>query len=284
MSPSYPDSIPLIALENKVLLPSVVTKVTIRGREASTLNRKLQSWQDKRQEAYIGCTPLKTPTTNHSDSQAIDDSPSEPSTAPQMPMPTGSSNSSPNRQNLADDLHSFGCLARVIRVERVGFGGYAIFLEGLARFRVQQILQEKPHVLAKVHHYTEEVDLAANGEDGDLANQIAAFRVLSKAFVNKMRDLQLPDPLIAQLSKLMDNSKPGVLANILVSVIETTYEEKLDYLSTTTLKARLIMANEWMTRQLHVSAVYTSNVDICRCVNRNCFFILGFEDITTDPQ
>lgn len=255
MSSTYPDSIPLVILENKVLLPSVVTKVTIRGREASTLTRKLQAWQDKRQEAYVGCTPLKTPTTNSSDSQAVDDSPSEPSTAPQMPMPSSSSNPVSNGRNLADDLYSFGCLGRVIRVERVGFGGYAIFLEGLARFRVEQILQERPHVLAKVKHFAEEVDMVDNGEDGDLANQIAAFRVLSKAFVNKMRDLQLPDPLIAQLSKLMDNSKPGVLANILVSVIETTYEEKLDYLSTTTLKARLIMANEWMTRQLHVSEI-----------------------------
>ncbi|KAG2180134.1 hypothetical protein INT43_003922 [Umbelopsis isabellina] len=253
MSSTYPDSIPLVILENKVLLPSVVTKVTIRGREASTLTRKLQAWQDKRQEAYVGCTPLKTLTTNSSDSQAVDESPSEPSTAPQMPMPSSSSNSTSNGRNLANDLYSFGCLGRVIRVERVGFGGYAIFLEGLARFRVEQILQERPHVLAKVQHFVEEVDMATNVEDGDLANQIAAFRVLSKAFVNKMRDLQLPDPLIAQLSKLMDNSKPGVLANILVSVIETTYEEKLDYLSTTTLKARLIMTNEWMTRQLHVS-------------------------------
>lgn len=251
MTSTAPDSIPLVVLENKVLLPYVVTKVIIRGREASTLTRKIQTWQDKRQEAYLGCVPLMNDTTyGKNDTASVEDGPSEASTAPQMPMPLQSG--ATDRSTPADSLFQYGCLAKVLRVERVGFGGYAIFAEGISRFRVQAILQDKPHLLARVEHFVEQVD-DVNSRDGDLLTQITAFRELSKSFISKMRDLQLPDPLIAQLSKLMDNSKPGVLANILVSVIETTYEEKLEYLSTTTLKARLIMANEWMTRQLHVS-------------------------------
>lgn len=252
MTSTAPDSIPLVVLENKVLLPYVVTKVIIRGREASTLTRKIQTWQDKRQEAYIGCVPLMTATSGKSDAVSVEDGPSEASTAPQMPMPLQSG--ATDRSTPSDSLFQYGCLAKVLRVERVGFGGYAIFAEGISRFRVQAVLQDKPHLLAKVEHFVEQVDDVVS-RDGDLLTQITAFRELSKSFISKMRDLQLPDPLIAQLSKLMDNSKPGVLANILVSVIETTYEEKLEYLSTTTLKARLIMANEWMTRQLHVSVL-----------------------------
>jgi ATP-dependent Lon protease len=249
MTSPAPDSIPLVILENKVLLPFVVTKVTIRGREASTLTRKIQVWQDKRQNAYIGCVPLAKPTSGKNDGMSIEDGPSEPSTAPQMPMPPQSGGE--DRSIPSDSMFQYGCLANVLRVERVGFGGYAIFAEGVSRFRVQTVFQDKPHILAKVEHFVEQVE-DVNTRDGDLLTQITAFRELSKSFISKMRDLQLPDPLIAQLSKLMDNSKPGVLANILVSVIETTYEEKLDYLSTRTLKARLTMTNKWMTRQLHV--------------------------------
>ncbi|KAG2184095.1 hypothetical protein INT44_009110 [Umbelopsis vinacea] len=249
MTSTAPDSIPLVILENKVLLPFVVTKVIVRGREASTLTRKIQTWQDKRQDAFIGCVPLVNPTSSKSDATSVEDGPSEASTAPQMPMPPQSG--SADRSTPSDGLFHFGCLAKVLRVERVGFGGYAIFAEGVSRFRVQAMLQDKPHLLAKVEHFVEQVE-DVNSRDGDLLTQITAFRELSKSFISKMRDLQLPDPLVAQLSKIMDNSKPGVMANVLVSVIETTFQEKLDYLSTTTLKARLIMANEWMTRQLHV--------------------------------
>jgi ATP-dependent Lon protease len=249
MTSPLPESIPLVILENKVLLPFVVTKVIVRGREASTLTRKIQAWQDKRQDAYVGFVPLLAPISPKADDQLIDNGPSEPSAAPLMPLPI--QQSATEKNNLVENMHKFGCLARVLRVERIGFGGYAIFAEGVSRFRVQTVLQDKPHILAKVEHFVEQVD-QVNTADTDLATQITAFRELSKSFVEKMRDLQLPDPLIAQLSKIMDNSKPGVLANILVSVIETTYEEKLQFLSTTAFKARLVMTNEWMTRQLHV--------------------------------
>ncbi|GAB5587597.1 hypothetical protein Unana1_02497 [Umbelopsis nana] len=249
MTSPLPESIPLVILENKVLLPFVVTKVIVRGREATTLTRKIQAWQDKRQDAYVGFVPLLAPISPKTDDQLIDNGPSEPSAAPLMPLPI--QQSATEKNNLAENMHKFGCLARVLRVERIGFGGYAIFAEGVSRFRVQTVLQDKPHILAKVEHFVEQVD-QVNTADTDLATQITAFRELSKSFVEKMRDLQLPDPLIAQLSKIMDNSKPGVLANILVSVIETTYEEKLQFLSTTAFKARLVMTNEWMTRQLHV--------------------------------
>lgn len=252
MTSTIPDSIPLVILENKVLLPSVVTKVTVRGREGSTLTRKIQAWQDKRQEAYIGCVPLINPITPNDNNQLLEIGPIEPSTAPQMPLPI--QQPSGERAHLIDNMYKFGCLAKVLRVERVGFGGYAIFAEGVSRFKIRTVLQEKPHMVAKVEHFVEQVDETVdNLRDVDLRTQVTAFRELSSAFVTKMRDLQLPDPLIAQLSKIMESSKPGVLANILVSVIETTYEEKLEYLSTTTFKARLIMTNEWMTRQLHVS-------------------------------
>jgi ATP-dependent Lon protease len=254
MTSTIPDSIPLVILENKVLLPSVVTKVTVRGREGSTLTRKIQAWQDKRQDAYIGCVPLINPITPNDNNQLLENGPIEPSTAPQMPLPI--QQPSGDRAHLTDNMYKFGCLAKVLRVERVGFGGYAIFAEGVSRFKIQTVLQEKPHMVAKVEHFVEQVDEAVdNLRDVDLRTQVTAFRELSNAFVTKMRDLQLPDPLIAQLSKIMESSKPGVLANILVSVIETTYEEKLEYLSTTTFKARLIMTNEWMTRQLHVSRI-----------------------------
>ncbi|CAO3632062.1 unnamed protein product [Cunninghamella blakesleeana] len=67
-----------------------------------------------------------------------------------------------------------------------------------------------------------------------------------------MRELNLPDTLTTQLSKLIDNVSPLTLSDLLISVIETTLDEKLYMLSTINVKDRLVKASEWLTRQLHV--------------------------------
>jgi ATP-dependent Lon protease len=67
-----------------------------------------------------------------------------------------------------------------------------------------------------------------------------------------MKDLRMPENLIQQLTKLIDSVSPPVLADLLVSVIETSFDEKLTMLSTINLKERVEKASEYMTRQLHV--------------------------------
>ncbi|KAG1218790.1 hypothetical protein G6F68_021510 [Rhizopus microsporus] len=70
-----------------------------------------------------------------------------------------------------------------------------------------------------------------------------------------MKELRMPENLIQQLTKLLDSVPPPVLADLLVTVIETSFDEKLTMLATEDVKKRLEKASEWMTRQLHVSFI-----------------------------
>lgn len=252
MSP-LPETLAVVPLENKVLLPAVVLKITMRGREASTLTRRFFRPADQRKGAHLACIPLK---------QLPSDDPSATLTEEKsviVPSKDKISASTEEQEELESGLvrkedvkrlYEYGCAARILRVQRSGLGVVSVFIEGIARFRVDRIVQDSSTVLAKVKYIeqpTREI------KTDDMKDEAIAFKALCRKFLTKMRDLQMPDTLVQQLGKLVDNVSPIVLADMLVSVIETSFDEKLWMLSTTDVKERLTKMSEWMTRQLHVS-------------------------------
>lgn len=244
MNNPYPEKLIVVPLESKVLLPSVILRLLIRGKQATDLTKSyFRSANTKSHDIYIACIPMKPCHVNAEETAVMG------SQAPQVPIPQQDEAglvSARDRHRLMD----YGCLARIIRVQRSGTNLFGVFVEGVSRFKVHQYTQNTPSMafpgcwVAHVNYFPKPVDVS-----NDNALQ---FKELSQIFVAKMKELQLPDTLLAQLTKVVDTMPPSALADLLVCLIETTFDERLLMLSTVSLEDRLQKACEFLTRQLHV--------------------------------
>ncbi|CDH50481.1 atp-dependent protease la [Lichtheimia corymbifera JMRC:FSU:9682] len=248
----FPETLPIIPLDGKVLLPAVVLKISMRGRDASALTRRHFRTADQRKGAHLACVPLKPLPAADTQANTL--------TEEKAVVVQGNNKKKDDHEESEpvalvkkgekERLCEYGCAARILRVQRSGLGVVSVFIEGVARIHVDRIIQDDSNLLAKVKYIekpTKEIKI-----DDKLRDETIAFKALCREFLTKMRDLQMPDSLVDQLAKLIDNVSPLVLADMLVSIIETSFDEKLWMLSNTDPKERLTKMTEWMTRQLHV--------------------------------
>lgn len=249
---SASENLIVIPLENKVLLPSVVLKVNMRGRDAVALTRKHLRANEQRKPTYVACIPLTGEPTK---SNTATDDPQ------QQESPNATTNSITAMKDEGfikpEDKHRlfhYGCTARIIRVQRSGLGAFTMFVEGVSRFKVDRFTTPEGSTLHVKVKYMDDEEQEKDLEAA--SDEIIRFKALVREFLAKMKDLRMPENLIQQLTKLIDSVSPPVLADLLVSVIETSFDEKLTMLSTTNLKERVEKASEWMTRQLHVSGTF----------------------------
>lgn len=242
MPSSLVDSLIVVPLENKVLLPSVVLKINMRGRDAVALTRKHLRSSEQRKPTYIACIPL----TGKGIEEEANSEEVEGTASPNTTTAVALKDEGFIKPEDKDRLFTFGCTARIIRVQRSGLGAFTMFVEGISRFKVDRYFSQDATLHVKVKYFDEEM------EEGESTDEMILFKALVREFLSKMKDLRMPENLIQQLTKLIDSVSPPVLADLLVSVIETSFDEKLTMLSTTNLKERVEKASEWMTRQLHV--------------------------------
>ncbi|CAO3631469.1 unnamed protein product [Cunninghamella echinulata] len=266
---ALPDSLTVIPLENKVLLPFVVLKLTMHGKDTN-LTRKYFKLAEQRKPLHVVCVPYltkkqqqkdntisTTDNENNNDNNITkttnttkDPKTNATTTSTTIVIKKGNTDSLFITSDDHDKLYSYGCVSRIIRVQRAGLGAFSVFVEGITRCKIEKlsILASEGTTVAKVTYPEQPTKIQLD----NLKDDFIAFKALSKEFLSKMRELNLPDTLTTQLSKLIDNVSSLTLSDLLISVIETTLDEKLYMLSTTNVKERLAKASEWLTRQLHV--------------------------------
>jgi ATP-dependent Lon protease len=272
---SVPNTLPVIPLDSKVLLPSVVTKVIVSGDAAAYVTKTLKVARKDRskQAAYVAVVPVckspgdKTLKANLDGAQLNNDKEEEEKTIKTDKYTIKSKLVSDQKRNGSGlNLFHFGCAARVIQVDKNDSSkdNVTLFLQGVCRFHINELNTLDGVLMANVTHYSETNDMQTTKDDKEMGDVLLEFRSLSREFISKMKDLKLPGALLSQLAKVVDKSPPSQLANLLASVIETTFDEKLEMLETTDIKSRLQRVNGWMTRQLHVLKItqqIQSNVD-----------------------
>jgi ATP-dependent Lon protease len=268
-----PDTLAVIPLNSKVLLPSVVTKVIVNGDAAAYIARVLKVVRKDRskQPTYLAIVPVCKSASEKTLKTSINvnfeaDGDSETVVKTDKFTIKSTIESDKNDPNAGLNLFHFGCAARVIQVEKseASKDSLTLYLQGICRFHIENLSNSENVLMAHVTHFPEPLDMSAPKHDQEFNDTLLEFRSLSREFMNKMKDLKIPGALLAQLSKIIDKSPPSQLANLLASVIETTFDEKLEILEATELKDRLKRLNEWMTRQLHVLKItqqIQSNID-----------------------
>uniref|UniRef100_A0A673NGF5 Lon peptidase 2, peroxisomal n=1 Tax=Sinocyclocheilus rhinocerous TaxID=307959 RepID=A0A673NGF5_9TELE len=125
---------------------------------------------------------------------------------------------------------------------------YTLLITGLCRFRVTQLLREKPFPVAeveqldKLEQYTEGDQ--ADGELGELSQRFY------QAAVQLVGMLDMSVPVVAKLRRLLDSLPKETLPDVLASMIRTSNKEKLQVLDAVDLEERFKKALPLLTRQI----------------------------------
>ncbi len=204
-----PDTLPILALRNAVLFPDTIIPITV-GREKSVkLVRDVYS-KDK----ILGAVAQK-------DARVED--PGE------------------------GDLFETGTLARIIKIIEMPDGGTTIILQGIKRFKIQDILFREPYFTATVKYLEEEISKRASKELEAIASSIkdASLHIIKLS-------PNLPQEAAFAIKNIEGHS---FLINFIASSMEI--ENPLD-------KMALLRENKLKNRALKLLELLNKHIDLLK--------------------
>eukprot|EP00040_Diaphanoeca_grandis_P027169 m.154051 g.154051 ORF g.154051 m.154051 type:complete len:842 (+) comp30866_c0_seq1:99-2624(+) len=146
------------------------------------------------------------------------------------------------------ELNAIGTVAivdRIVRFKNKGSISYTVRLVGLARVEVTSFEQSSPYVIGNVTRLEPKI----KDTSVEFQNLSAEFK---KAADRLMELLQQQVPLISKFRLNLDKTAPEKLADLVVSLIEASFEEKLAVLNELELNPRFKAALQLLNRQLLV--------------------------------
>uniref|UniRef100_A0A3Q2CSV1 Lon protease homolog 2, peroxisomal n=1 Tax=Cyprinodon variegatus TaxID=28743 RepID=A0A3Q2CSV1_CYPVA len=130
---------------------------------------------------------------------------------------------------------------------------YSLLITGLCRFKVSNLLQERPFVMAevlqldKLEQYTTPTAGGITAEDGELRELSQKFY---QAAVQLLGMLDTSVPMVAKFRRLLDSLPRETLPDVVASMIRTSNKEKLQVLDAVSLEERFRKALPMLTRQI----------------------------------
>src|ERR1700675_3356307 len=142
------------------------------------------------------------------------------------------------------DLHRIGTVATIHKVVKQPDGTLRLVVQGLRRFRILELTQTRPYLLARV----EEMDEVAAAGDLETEALVRNATTLFRQIV-ELSPL-LPDELAEAVGNL---THPGRIADaIAASLPSLTSQAKEELLATADVKARLVRLVAALTKELEV--------------------------------
>ncbi len=140
------------------------------------------------------------------------------------------------------ELYTIGTAARIIKLARTGRDGFNIVVEGVSRFRIKDFTQDDPF-------FTAEIETLHDQGVNDV--EIDALSLNLKTTAREVIDM-LPEIPVMAKQLLESIESPGHLADLITANIDATIEEKQRVLEAVTLKDRLNVVLELLSRQFEV--------------------------------
>jgi ATP-dependent Lon protease len=142
----------------------------------------------------------------------------------------------------ADDLHTVGCAARVLKALKHSSGNYSLILQGIVRIRLDEVTQSGPYLKAKVQRLDEPTT-----EDDEAEALSMSLRDIAKQVIQLMPELP------REAGSLIDSIQaPGALADLVAANLDAPVEEKAQLLETLDAKERIRKVLKLLTRQLEI--------------------------------
>src|SRR5512139_2236291 len=142
----------------------------------------------------------------------------------------------------ADDLHTVGCAARVLKALKHSSGNYSLILQGLTRIKLDEVTQGAPYLKAKIKRMEE-----AGLEDDEAEALSMSLRDIAKQVIQLMPELP------REAGSLIDSIQaPGALADLVAANLDAPVEEKAQLVETIDVKERVRKVLRLLTRQLEI--------------------------------
>lgn len=199
-----PGVLPILPLRNTVLFPGVVIPITA-GRDQSIKLIKEANKGDK----TIGVVAQKNESTED----------------PGL-----------------DDIFQIGTVARILKILKMPDGNTMVVLQGKKRFQIEELVQEKPYLKAKVKEVVETVPGKLDTEFNAIIDSIKdiSLRIIKE-------NPNLPSEASFAIKNIQSNS---FLINFVSSNLNLTTEEKQELLNINSLKSRALATLKKMNKEL----------------------------------
>jgi len=200
-----PNELPILPLKNTVLFPGVVVPITV-GRDQSLALVK---------EAYAGDKIIGVVTQKDEDIEE-----------PQ-----------------AEDLHTVGTMARIIKLIKMPDGSKSIVIQGKSGFQVEEFTQSDPYFKAKVNPYPKEMDIQGVELDASIRN--------IKETATRIINLSPNIPSEATIAVNNINS-PTFLLNFISSNLNVNIDKKQELLEIQKFSDNLNKVMEFLEQEVQV--------------------------------
>ncbi len=199
-----PNVLPILPLRNTVLFPGVVIPITA-GRDQSIKLIKEANKGDK----TIGVVAQKNESTE------------DPG---------------------YDDIFHIGTVARILKILKMPDGNTMVVLQGKKRFEIEELVQEKPYLKAKVK---EVVETLPGKMDTEFNAIIDSIKDISLRIIKE--NPNLPSEASFAIKNIQSNS---FLINFVSSNLNLTTEQKQELLNINSLKSRALATLKKMNKEL----------------------------------
>ena len=143
----------------------------------------------------------------------------------------------------AADMYSMGTVARIVKLLKMGEDNYSLVVQGLARFRVLDLVQEAPYLKARI----EPVDDKTEVDNVEVEALGINLKKLAREVIELMPELP------AAAVELVDSiTHPGHLADLISANVDVPIEDKQAVLETVDLKARMKLVLELLNRKREI--------------------------------
>ncbi len=143
----------------------------------------------------------------------------------------------------AADLYTVGTVARIVKLLKMGEDNYSLVVQGLARVRILDLVQETPYLKARI----EAVEDKTAVDDVEVEALAINLKKLAREVIELMPELP------AAATELVDSiTHPGHLADLIAANVDVPIEEKQQVLETVDLKARMKLVLELLNRKREI--------------------------------
>jgi Lon protease-like protein len=143
----------------------------------------------------------------------------------------------------SSDLYLIGTVARIVKLMKMGEDNYSLVVQGLARVRVLELVQQSPYLKARV----EAVEDKTAAEDVEVEALGISLKKLAREVIESMPELP------AAATEMVESiNHPGHLADLIAANIAVPIEQKQAVLETVDLKARMNLVLNVLVRKREI--------------------------------
>src|ERR1043166_2110802 len=140
------------------------------------------------------------------------------------------------------DLHEFGCGARVLKMLKFPDNTVRVLVEGIWRMRVTEYEAQNPYLRAKIEVLK------------DLAHESVEMTALSRNAHRQFQEIIKLTPALSDQVKIaaLNTEAPGALTDLIAANLNLNLEERQKLLEISDVKERLLRLKPLMERELEV--------------------------------